>query len=44
VIHAALLAGSAGKTFLSRSQILVRYRMADDDGTAGRSAKKTEEE
>ena len=39
VIHAALLAGAAGKTFLSRSQILVRYRMADDDGTAGRSAK-----
>jgi len=38
VIHAALLAGSAGKTFLSRSQILVRYRMADDDGTAGRLA------
>jgi predicted RNA-binding protein YlxR (DUF448 family) len=36
VIHAALLAGAAGKTFLSRSQILVRYRMADDDGTAGR--------
>jgi predicted RNA-binding protein YlxR (DUF448 family) len=31
VIHAALLAGSAGKTFLSRSQILVRYRMADED-------------
>jgi predicted RNA-binding protein YlxR (DUF448 family) len=44
VIHAALLAGAAGKTFLSRSQILVRYRMADDDRTAGRSAKKTEEE
>jgi hypothetical protein len=44
VIHAALLAGAAGKTFLSRSQILVRYRMADDDGTAGRSAKKTEDE
>jgi len=43
VIHAALLAGSAGKTFLSRSQILVRYRMADDDGAAGRLAKKTEE-
>ena len=40
VIHAALLAGSAGKTFLSRSQILVRYRRADDHGTAGRSAKK----
>src|ERR1700754_1767556 len=31
VIHAALLAGASGKTFLSRSQILVRYRMADDD-------------
>jgi predicted RNA-binding protein YlxR (DUF448 family) len=44
VIHAALLAGSAGKTFLSRSQILVRYRMADGDGAAGRLAKKTEEE
>jgi predicted RNA-binding protein YlxR (DUF448 family) len=44
VIHAALLAGSAGKTFLSRSQILVRYRMADDHRTAGRAAKKTEEE
>jgi predicted RNA-binding protein YlxR (DUF448 family) len=39
VIHAALLAGAAGKTFLSRSQILVRYRMADEDGTAGRSAR-----
>jgi predicted RNA-binding protein YlxR (DUF448 family) len=38
VIHAALLAGSAGKTFLSRSQLLVRYRMADDDRTAGRLA------
>jgi uncharacterized protein len=35
VIHAALLAGPAGKTFLSRSQLLVRYRMADDDKTAG---------
>ena len=30
VIHAALLAGAASKTFLSRSQTLVRYRMADD--------------
>jgi predicted RNA-binding protein YlxR (DUF448 family) len=39
VIHAALLAGSAGKTFLSRSQTLVRYRMADDDKTAGLAAK-----
>src|SRR3954447_11802348 len=35
VIHAALLAGPASKTFLSRSQILVRYRMADDGKTAG---------
>ena len=41
VIHAALLAGAAGKTFLSRSQILVRYRMADDDRTAGHSARNT---
>lgn len=33
VIHAALLAGPASRTFLSRCQILVRYRMDDDDGT-----------
>jgi hypothetical protein len=39
VINAALLAGPASKTFLSRSQILVRYRMADDDKTAGNAAK-----
>jgi len=39
VIHAALLAGPASKTFLSRSQTLVRYRMADDDGTAGEAAR-----
>ncbi|MGB9117472.1 RNA-binding protein [Bradyrhizobium sp.] len=39
VIHAALLAGPASKTFLSRSHILVRYRMADDDRTAGHVAK-----
>jgi hypothetical protein len=38
VIHAALLAGPASKTFLSRSQILVRYRMADADKTAGHAA------
>ena len=38
VIHAALLAGPASKTFLSRSHILVRYRMADDDKTAGPAA------
>jgi hypothetical protein len=41
VIHAALLAGPASKTFLSRSQLLVRYRMADDDKTAGHAANKT---
>jgi predicted RNA-binding protein YlxR (DUF448 family) len=41
VVHAALLAGPAGKTFLSRSQMLVRYRMADDDKTAG-AAKNSE--
>jgi predicted RNA-binding protein YlxR (DUF448 family) len=39
VIHAALLAGPASKTFLLRSQILVRYRMADDDKTAGIAAR-----
>ena len=33
VIHAAVLAGPAGKTFLSRSQILVRYRMANGGRT-----------
>jgi len=33
VIHAALLAGPASRSFLSRSQMLVRYRMADDDKT-----------
>jgi predicted RNA-binding protein YlxR (DUF448 family) len=42
VIHAAVLAGPASKTFLSRSQILVRYRMADDDKTAGPAAKNPE--
>jgi uncharacterized protein len=42
VIHAALLAGPASKTFLSRCQTLVRYRMADADkaaGTATRNSK-----
>src|SRR6516164_7189121 len=42
VVHAALLAGPASKTFLSRSQILVRYRSADDDKTAGTVAKNTQ--
>ena len=39
VIHAALLAGPAGKTFLSRSHVLIRYRMADEDGAVGNAAK-----
>ncbi len=43
VIHAALLAGPASKTFLSRSQTLVRYRMADDDKTAGAVAKNSDQ-
>jgi predicted RNA-binding protein YlxR (DUF448 family) len=37
VIHAALLAGPASDTFLSRSQLLVRYRMADEDRTAAKN-------
>jgi predicted RNA-binding protein YlxR (DUF448 family) len=39
VIHAALLAGPAGKTFLSRCQILVQYRLADDGDASGMTAK-----
>jgi len=35
VVHAALLAGPASKTFLLRSQTLVRYRAADADKIAG---------
>jgi predicted RNA-binding protein YlxR (DUF448 family) len=42
VIHAALLAGPASKTFLSRSQTLVRYRLAADDKTAGTAATNSE--
>jgi predicted RNA-binding protein YlxR (DUF448 family) len=38
VIHAALLAGPASKTFLSRSLTLVRYRLADNDKIAGTAA------
>jgi uncharacterized protein len=41
VIHAAVLAGPASKTFLSRSHVLVRYRMADDDKAADNAAKNT---
>jgi len=39
VIHAALLAGPASRTFLSRSQTLVRYRSADADKIAGTAAR-----
>jgi predicted RNA-binding protein YlxR (DUF448 family) len=39
VIHAALLAGPAGNTFLSRCQTLVQYQLADDGGTGGITAK-----
>jgi predicted RNA-binding protein YlxR (DUF448 family) len=42
VIHAALLAGPASKTFLSRSHVLVRYRMADDDKTEGQASRTTD--
>jgi predicted RNA-binding protein YlxR (DUF448 family) len=38
VIHAALLAGPASKTFLSRSLTLVRYRLTDNDKIAGTAA------
>jgi uncharacterized protein len=40
VIHAALLAGPASDTFLSRSHVLVRYRMAHEDGTVAKSLDK----
>jgi hypothetical protein len=39
VVHAALLAGPASRTFLSRSLTLVRYRAADADKTAGTAAR-----
>jgi predicted RNA-binding protein YlxR (DUF448 family) len=39
VIHAALLAGPAGKTFLSRCQTLVQYRLADDGNAGGATAR-----
>ena len=43
VIHAALLAGPASRTLLSRIQTLVRYRLADADKTAGTAAKNSDE-
>src|SRR3954452_9445073 len=42
VIHAALLAGPASRTFMSRSQTLVRYRLAGDDKTAETAAANSE--
>jgi len=42
VIHAALLAGPASRTFLSRSQTLVRYRLAGDDKIAETAAANSE--
>lgn len=42
VIHAAVLTGPAGKTFLSRSQTLVRYRMADADSNASANTSLTD--
>ncbi len=42
VIHAAVLAGPASKTFLSRCQMLVRYRLADDDKTADIAARNSD--
>jgi predicted RNA-binding protein YlxR (DUF448 family) len=44
VIHAALLAGPASRTFLSRSQTLVRYRLADADKIAGTVAKNSRDQ
>jgi len=43
VIHAAVLAGPASRTFLSRSQTLVRYRLADADRIAGTAAKNSKD-
>jgi predicted RNA-binding protein YlxR (DUF448 family) len=38
VIHAALLAGPAGKSFLSRIERLVRFRTSDGDETANENS------
>lgn len=38
VIHAALLAGPAGKSFLSRIERLVRFRTSDGDETANKNS------
>jgi predicted RNA-binding protein YlxR (DUF448 family) len=35
VVHAALLAGPASKTFLARCQMLIRYRMTAGDKVSG---------
>jgi predicted RNA-binding protein YlxR (DUF448 family) len=39
VIHAALLAGPGGNSFLSRCQTLVQYRLADDGNAGGTTAR-----
>ena len=44
VIHAALLAGPAGKTFLSRIERLVRFRTSDGDETANENSGTTARE
>jgi hypothetical protein len=38
VIHAALLAGPAGKTFLSRIERLIRFRTSDGGETANKNS------
>ena len=44
VIHAALLAGPAGKTFLSRTERLVRFRTSGGDETANENSGTTARE
>jgi len=41
VVHAALLAGPASKTFLARCQMLIRYRMTAGDKVSGATRKET---
>ena len=41
VVHAALLAGPASKTFLARCQMLIRYRMTAGDKVSGAIRKET---
>ena len=41
VVHAALLAGPASKTFLARCQMLIRYRMTAGDKVSGATRNET---